>query len=343
MKTSLLICILSSVLALSGCQDDRSETEITGDIQGTTYHIKMVLQGLSLNIGEVRRDIENAFEDVDIKLSNYREDSEISRLNANKTSEWLTVSREIVDLIGIAKQVSERSEGCYDLTVKPLFDLWGFFRHENRVPPDEEIAQALQHVGMSRIEVDSAGSRLRKRDPELRIDLSSIAQGYTVGAIAKRLEDRGIQNYLVEIGGELKVKGSKTDGSPWRIAIEKPTPFQREVQRVLELHQKSGTAVMTSGTYRNFFEQNGHVYSHILNPATGRPVTHKLLSVTVLHEDPTWADAWATALLCIGESGAVKIAERESLKVLLIYREGNELKEFISRDFLNAREPGEAN
>lgn len=343
MKTSLLICILSSVLALSGCQDDRSETEITGDIQGTTYHIKMVLQGLSLNIGEVRRDIENAFEDVDIKLSNYREDSEISRLNANKTSEWLTVSREIVDLIGIAKQVSERSEGCYDLTIKPLFDLWGFFRHENRVPPDEEIAQALQHVGMSRIEVDSAGSRLRKRDPELRIDLSSIAQGYTVGAIAKRLEDRGIQNYLVEIGGELKVKGSKTDGSPWRIAIEKPTPFQREVQRVLELHQKSGTAVMTSGTYRNFFEQNGHVYSHILNPATGRPVTHTLLSVTVLHEDPTWADAWATALLCIGESGAVKIAERESLKVLLIYREGNELKEFISRDFLNAREPGEAN
>ena len=100
---------------------------------------------------------------------------------------------------------------------------------------------------------------------------------------------------------------------------------------------------MTSGTYRNFFEQDGHVYSHILNPATGRPVTHNLLSVTVLHEDPTWADAWATALLCIGESGAVKIAERESLKVLLIYREGNELKEFISRDFLNAREPGEAN
>lgn len=336
MKRTALVAALSTLLILSACQPAPTETEISGEIQGTTYHIKVVLAELPVQTEELRRDIVRAFEAVDEKLSNYRDDSEISQINANKTSAWLPVSREILDLINIAQEVSKRSEGCYDLTVKPLFDLWGFFRHQNRVPTDAEIAEVVRHVGMSQIDVDAAGSRLRKRDPEVRIDLSSIAQGYTVGAIAALLENRGIQNYLAEIGGELKVKGSKANGRAWRIAIEKPTPFQREVQRVLELHQRNGTAVMTSGTYRNFFEQDGKVYSHILNPKTGRPVTHNLLSVTVLHDDPTLADAWGTALLCVGETEAAKIAEQEKLKVLLIYRNGNELKEFMSTEFLNA-------
>jgi thiamine biosynthesis lipoprotein len=338
MRIAIVVITLSCFGGLIACQSSRGETELAGSIQGTTYHIKMVLEGLSVDVDRLRGGIEKAFDEIDVKLSNYREDSEISQLNRQSTVEWLSVSREIAELVNIAKTVYERSEGCYDLTVKPLFDLWGFSRHENRVPSQAEIERVLAHVGMHRVEVDMANLRIRKQDPELRIDLSSIAQGYTVAAIAKLLESQGIQNYLVEVGGEMKVKGRKANGRSWRVAIEKPTPYTREIERILDIHQQTGTAIMTAGTYRNFFEDQGQVYSHILDAKTGRPVNHHLLSVTVLHDDPTWADAWDTALLCIGETKARHIAEAEHLKVLLIYQEGQELKEHMSSAFAGAQE-----
>ncbi len=329
---------LTGMLSLSGCQPDPTETEFAGEIQGTTYHIKLVLHDPTVRATALRGEIEKTFRIIDERLSNYRTDSEISRINADRSTEWQPVAPEIAQLVSIARQVGERSAGCYDLTIQPLLALWGFSKHENRVPTDAEIDAVLQHVGMSRIDVDLQGHRLRKRDPDVQIDLSSIAQGYTVAAVATLLEQRGIHNYLAEVGGELKVKGTKANGNAWRVAIEKPSPFRREVQRILELHQRNGTAVMTAGTYRNFFEEDGQVYSHILNPTTGRPVTHRLLSVTILHEDPVWADAWDTALLCVGENEAKKIAEQEHLKALLIYQDGNELKEHLSTEFLRSDE-----
>ncbi|MDD5034098.1 MAG: FAD:protein FMN transferase [Methylococcaceae bacterium] len=328
---------LVTALFLSACQPGGGETELSGDIQGTTYHIKLVLDGLPAKPEELRQEVEKVFADIDLKLSNYREDSEISNLNRQKSTQWLPVSREIAENIAIAKEVHAKSDGCLDLTIKPLFDLWGFSRHETKVPEQTDIDRALTHVGLEKLELDEANSRIRKQDPELAIDLSSIAQGYTVGAIAKLLESHGIQNYMAEIGGEMKVKGRKANGDEWRIAIEKPTPFTREVQRVLSIHQKNGLAIMTSGTYRNFFEEKGQVYSHILDPKTGKPVTHHLLSVTVLHDDPTWADAWDTALLCMGEEKGYQAAEANQLRALFIYGEGKELKERLSSAM--AREP----
>jgi thiamine biosynthesis lipoprotein len=334
-----LLPALVAALALAACQPN-APTELKGSIQGTTYHIKMVLDGIEVTPEQVKGDVEAVFRTVDEKLSNWRPDSEISKLNDLKTTDWLPASPEIVKLVEIARSVHEKSQGCYDLTVKPLFDLWGFSKHEDRVPSQAEIDATLRHVGLGKLELDPAGHRLRKQDPELRIDLGSIAQGYTVGAVAEHLERRGIHHYLAEIGGEMKVKGTKADGSPWRVAIEKPTPFVREVQRVLDVHEQAGAAVMTSGTYRNFFESGGKTYSHILDPHTGRPVTHNLLSVTVLHENPTLADAWSTALLCVGEVEGYRIAEAEQLKALFIYRDGNELKEKMSTAFASA--PGRA-
>jgi FAD:protein FMN transferase len=334
-KPLLAIFFLIPLLA---CQPRNTESELSGATQGTSYHIKVVLPGTGkpITAEDLRPQIEAVFSDIDIKLSNYRDDSEISRINQQNTTEWITVSPEIAELVNIAQQVYERSDGCYDLTINPLFDLWGFSKHQNRVPDDEEIRQALQHVGMNRLEVDTSHPRLRKKDPLLLIDLSSIAQGYTVGVLSRLLEQQGIQNYLVEVGGEMKVKGRKANGNHWRVAIEKPTPYTQEVERVLDIHQQAGTAIMTAGTYRNFFEDKGQSYSHILNPKTGRPVTHPLLSVTVLHEDPTWADAWDTALLCVGGQQARTIAETEHLKALLISREGETLQEYMSSDFANA-------
>ncbi len=332
-----LITAFFTVFSLAACQEGREETELSGAAQGTTYHIKMVLNSPDVKPDDLHKAVEETLADIDIKLSNYREDSEISKLNRQKTTEWLPISREIADLIAISKVVSANSNGCLDLTIKPLFDLWGFSKHEMKVPEQADIDRALTHVGMDKIEVDQGQSRLLKKDPEVGIDLSSIAQGYSVGAVANLLEAKGIQDYMVEIGGEMKVKGRKANGGEWRIAIEKPTPFTREVQKIISINQENGEAVTTSGTYRNFFEENGKVYSHIINPKTGKPVDHNLLSVTVLHDDPTWADAWDTALLCLGEDEGYQAAEANHLRVLFIYHDGKELKERISSEL--AREP----
>lgn len=331
-KCNKLIPAFFAAFFLAACQQGGDETELSGAAQGTTYHIKMVLNGLEVKPEELHKAVEDVFADIDVKLSNYREDSEISQLNRQKSSEWLPVSREIVELVSIAKSVSANSKGCLDLTVKPVFDLWGFSRHEMKVPEQKDIDRVLTHVGMAKIALDEEHLRLLKKDPEVGIDLSSVAQGYTVGAIANLLESKGIQNYMVEIGGEMKVRGRKANGDEWRIAIEKPTPFAREVQKIISIHQENGEAVMTSGTYRNFFEENGKVYSHIINPQTGRPVDHKLLSATVLHDDPTWADAWSTALLCLGEDEGYQVAEANQLRALFIYHDGKELKERISSE-----------
>jgi thiamine biosynthesis lipoprotein len=327
-----LLCLL-----LSACTPKQQETEITGPAQGTTYHIKVVLDEKSLPVSDIERRIVSTLAEIDAQLSNYRDDSEISRLNAQQTTDWLPASREIIDLLVISNQVYLLTDGCYDLTIKPLFDLWGFSAHQNRVPSDQEIADLLPHIGMNLLEIDAANQRIRKIDPNIRIDLSSIAQGYSVGVVAHKLEELGINNYLVEIGGEMMVKGRKANGDDWRVGVEAPTPLSRSVQKVIDIRQAAGSAVMTAGTYRNFFEENGKTYSHIMNPKTGRPVTHHLRSVTIMHEDAAWADAWDTALLCVGEKEATRIAEENHLKALLIYDEDGKLKEYMSSDFVAAQ------
>ena len=321
-----------AILLLTACQPD-AELQLSGSIQGTTYHLKAVTRGVVVDRKQLQADIEAVFHLVDEQLSNWREDSVISRFNRQKTTDWQPVTPRIVQLIAVAQDIHAKTQGCYDLTVKPLFELWGFTRHEQTVPDASAIRAVMTHVGMDKLELDAANHRLRKQDPELQVSLDSIAQGYTVAVLAQALENRGITDYLAEVGGEMKVRGSKADGTPWRVAIEKPTPMAREVQRILELHEASGVAVMTSGTYRNFFEAGGQRYSHILDPRTGRPVTHRLLSTTVLDENPTLADAWSTALLCVGEVEGARLAESEGLKALFIYGEDGQLRESMSSHF----------
>jgi FAD:protein FMN transferase len=333
LKINWRLTLLLITFSLWGCQKSPHESEVSGEAQGTTYHIKLVLDGTSTSLEQIQHQVTATLAGIDSKLSNYRNDSEISLINQQENIDWLAVSQEIADLLAVAHTVYERSDGCYDLTVKPLFDLWGFSRHENRIPTQDEINALLPHMGMSLLEVDAVNRRIRKKDPKLKIDLSSIAQGYSVGRVARRLEEMGIKSYMVEIGGEMMVKGRKANGDNWRVGIETPTPFIRKLHKVIDVKEHDGMAIMTAGTYRNFFEENGQAYSHILNPKTGRPVTHHLHSVTVMHDDPTWADAWDTALLCVGEQEAARIAEAEKLKALLIFEDDNKLKEHMSKAF----------
>jgi thiamine biosynthesis lipoprotein len=325
------------ILALSGCVQPPSETLLSGEAQGTTYHIKFVLnKEKSPKLDDIQQLISTTLDQIDAKLSNYRDDSEISIINRTETSEWISTSKEIIELLAVAKIVHEKSQGCFDLTIKPLFDLWGFSQHEPKIPKQSDIDALLPHIGMNLLEVDLDGHRLRKKDPKLKIDLAGIAQGYSVGQVAKQLEGLGIENYMVEIGGEMMVKGRKADGQAWRIGIEAPTPSSRTLNKVITLNKPEAKAVMTAGTYRNFFDENGKTYSHILNPKTGWPVNHHLHSVTVIHSDPTWADAWDTALLCMGEENAIKVSELEKLNVFLVYANNNQSAEYTSKTFADS-------
>jgi thiamine biosynthesis lipoprotein len=182
-------------------------------------------------------------------------------------------------------------------------------------------------------EVDE--THLRKKLANLKVDLSSIAQGYSVESISQILAQKGVENYLVEIGGELKTNGHKPDNRPWRIALERPLPGEQVLHKVITMPKDLPMAVMTSGTYRHYFEENGIRYSHILDARKGRPITHDLVSVTVIHSNPTIADAWSTALICLGQQDGMKAANKEKIAALFIQQQGTELVESRS-DSLNA-------
>jgi len=182
------------------------------------------------------------------------------------------------------------------------------------------------------LEIVSA-DQLRKKNPQLRVDLGSIGQGYSVGRIAGLLEQQGISNYLVEIGGELQTRGEKPGGQPWRVALEKPLPGERTLQKVITISQTEPLSVMTSGTYRHYFDVNGKRYSHILDARTGRPVEHGTVSVTVFDANPTRADAWGTALLCLGRTEGIESANKAGIAALFIEQQGEAFNEFTSVPF----------
>jgi thiamine biosynthesis lipoprotein len=201
------------------------------------------------------------------------------------------------------------------------------------IPDNKTLQNTLKKIGMEKLEIVD-DTHLRKKQADLKVDLSSIAQGYSVERISLVLSQHNISHYLVEIGGELQTNGSKPDSQPWRIALEKPLPNERTMQKVITMPTDSPMAVMTAGTYRHYFDDHGQRYSHILDARNGRPVTHDLVSVTVFISDPTLADAWDTALLCLGQKDGLAAANAANIPALFIELQGTELTESRS-DALN--------
>lgn len=316
--------------SLAGCSKAPELTKISGFAQGTTYNLSFELPaGNSAQVSDIEQKVNEEFARIDKALSNYRDDSVIEEFNAQITTDVLPADAELVALVEEARKIYVASNGCYDLTIKPLFDLWGFKKDEFSPPTDEALAQTLATVGMDKLEtVDT--HHLRKLIPELRVDVSSIGQGYSVGRIVKVLEQFGVENYLVEVGGELQTKGKKPDGEPWRIAIEKPLPNERKLHKIASFDSGAPMALMASGTYRHFFDSEGKRYSHILDARSGKPVEHNTVSVTIFHPDPTQADAWSTALLCLGSSEGIKVANDYKLPVLFIDQVNDEITEYES-------------
>jgi thiamine biosynthesis lipoprotein len=331
-----LLLIVAFALTLTGCDQEPPLPELQkfgGTAQGTTYHISYWTKK-PIELPAVTKLVEDEFRRLDKLLSNYRNDSDIEQLNAKVGSKIQPVNEEIITLIKQARTVSEASNGCYDLTIKPLFDLWGF-RGDKLTPPNNaNLQKTLAQIGFKQIEILDE-THLRKINPALKIDLSSIAQGYSVGRLSKLLEQQGIEDYLVEIGGELQTRGKKPDGQHWRIALEKPLSGQRTLQKVVTIQRTEPLVMMTSGTYRHFFDLDGKRYSHILDAKTGRPVEHSTVSVTVFHDDPTEADAWSTALLCLGKAQGLEVAKQAGIAALFIEMDREIYNEY-STDALKA-------
>jgi thiamine biosynthesis lipoprotein len=322
------ITLLLATALLTGCAQPQEVRTFAGFAQGTLYHISYWSKR-EIDETALRRAVSDELEDIDRGMSDYRDDSRIERFNAAEDTRAHDVGNDIIALVEQARIVNLATGGCYDLTVRPLFDLWGFMDDQFSRPEPERLRKALAMVGMDKLEVVS-DHMLKKAIADIKVDLSSIAQGYSVTRVAQVLEQRGVQDYIVEIGGELQTRGHKPGDHPWRIAIEKPLPGGSRVEKVITIARTSPLAIMTSGTYRHFFDENGVRYSHILDARTGYPVSHATVSVTVVYPDATAADAWSTALLCLGREASMKVADDYGIPALFIEETGDGLRETFS-------------
>ena len=316
--------LMFSLALLTSCSGPAIQ-KIEGHAQGTTYHISYWSK-LPTDSQVIEKSIKDELESIDKVLSNYRPDSSIEVFNSLENTQSQEVGSEIVELVRIARVVYQASQGCYDLTTKPLFNIWGFHGDNPAIPSQKQIGNTLSQIGMDKLEVVD-DTHLRKQQANIKVDLSSIAQGYSVGKLSRVLEKQGINDYLVEIGGELQTRGVKPDEQPWRIALERPLPGEQYMQKRLTMPKDSVMAVMTSGTYNHYFEHEGRRYSHIIDARTGWPIEHDLVSVTVITDNPTVADAWDTALLCLGQQTGLKAANDANIPALFIQQQGTNLIE----------------
>jgi thiamine biosynthesis lipoprotein len=326
---------LSCILLLGACgdaADGKDPIVITGPTMGTAYAVKLYDAAAVIDTGALQSQIDGLLERINDQMSTWRPDSELSRFNNNRDTAWFPVSAETAFVVEAAAGISALSNGAFDVTVGPVVNLWGFGpdRGKTEAPSLQQIEEAMKRVDYRQLAVRASPAALRKQRPDLYVDLSAIAKGFAVDEVARLLDERNIQSYLVEIGGELRARGSKPDGLPWKVAIEQPLSGERSVQSIVALRDH---AIATSGDYRNYVEKDGKRYSHTINPRTGRPIAHGLASVSVIAASAMRADALATAIMVMGPEEGYRLAVQEALAVQLIIRSGDQLRVLATPEF----------
>ncbi|MCA0918743.1 FAD:protein FMN transferase [Pseudooceanicola nanhaiensis] len=311
--------LILSTATLAACKAEDEVLKLTGSTMGTTYHVVARNGSTGVDAKDLDKAIRTALADVNTEMSNWDASSEISRVNAAAAGEALTLSPALAMVMNSANEVHKASDGRFDVTVGPLIDLWGFGSTgvAPHIPSDADIADAMTRSGQERV-LTLNGNTLTKSAQGAEIYLSAIGKGYGVDRVAKAVHDLGLKDFMVEIGGDLYASGRNPDGMPWQIGIESPVAGDRALHSVAHV---SGLGMATSGDYRNFFEDGDTRYSHIIDPTTGRPITHHTVSTTVLTENAMMADAWATAMLVVGRERGMEIAEERGLAVVFIDRE----------------------
>ncbi|MGE0562317.1 MAG: FAD:protein FMN transferase [Flavobacteriales bacterium] len=328
-----------SLLGLFGCSNEPEidTIELNGFAQGTTYHIVYI----NSNGDNYQRAIDSLLIEIDNSLSTYNKKSIITKFN--QADSIVVVDNMFLDVFNRAKEIYVASEGAFDPTVTHLVNAWGFgFQNINNTD-SSTIDSLLKFVDFESIEVIEK-NKIVKKNPQSMLDFNAIAQGYSVDVIADFLADKGIDNYMVEIGGEVKAVGKNRNQQWWRIGIDKPVEneTERTIEAIVNLKNK---ALATSGNYRKFYEKDGVKYSHTINPKTGYPVTHSLLSATVVTDNCAVADAYATVFMVVGLEKAKEILTKNNkLQAILIFEnENKQLETFISDDLKDFIELNDSN
>jgi len=317
---ALLAAMIAASLLLRRPDYEPTVFEFRGETMATTYTVKVIDPSAHPGTRQaMERGVAGELDLVNFTMSRFDSESELFRFNQSRDTRPFAMSEAAIGVIAAARLLSERTGGAYDITVAPLMRLWGFWDRQPRraMPSDAEIEAARAAVGWRLYEVSEKERTVRKLDPAVELDLSSIAKGAAVDRLANMFEAFHYENYMVEVGGEVRCHGANPEGEPWRIGIEKPVSGKREIEEVIALTDQ---AMATSGDYRQFYLLDGTRISHTMDPRTGRPVAHGLASVTVLHDECMMADGWATALNVLGPDEGYALAAREGLAVLFIVR-----------------------
>lgn len=293
----LMVLIIGTVVILKKQPPFRTNE---GLVFGTVY--KITYQ----HADDLQNEIKEAMLEVDNSLSPYNPNSIITRINHNQDT---TLNEHFTHVFELAQQISAETEGAFDITVAPLVNAWGFgFKHSIEIEPSV-IDSLRQFIGYQKIKL--VDGKMVKEDPRLMLDCSAIAKGYGVDRVARLLDKKGVQHYMVDIGGEVVVKGKNSRMKTWRIGINKPVEdslsINQELQTILEV---SGVGMATSGNYRKFYYKDGKRYAHTIDPRLGTPIQHNILSATVLAKDCTTADAYATAFMVMGLEKAKAFCEQ---------------------------------
>lgn len=329
------LALIGLAFFISSCSEPAPASKLVmvqGKTMGTYYQVTMVLNEQqqiddAYKLSALQLEIDQKLELVNDQMSTYRPDSELSSFNQAEKS--FTVSPATAYVVKASLELFKQSEGSFDVTVGPLVNLWGFGpdKRPTKVPSDDIIANQQKRVGSEYLSIE--GNTLYKSIPDLYVDLSSIAKGYGVDVVAEYMQSIGINDYLVDIGGELRAQGEKPADAQWTLAIERPANGQN-VQRLIQI---GDNAIATSGDYRNYYEFDGIRYSHTIDPETGKPINHKLVSVTVIHESSMMADGLATVITVLGPEAGFVFAQEHNLAVFLLVKKGEDYIEHFTAEF----------
>lgn len=334
---SLCAGLLACALLLGGC-DNSSSTQATplvleGKTMGTFWRVS--LAGIdAARADDLRIKIQAQLDGDDKQLSTWKNDSALMRFNRSASTQPWPVEEAMSDIVTLSLRIGAKTDGAMDITVGPLVNLWGFgpARQPVKTPDEAQIAAAKAQTGLQHLSViNRAGQQFLQKDlPGLFVDLSTVGEGYAADHLARLMEQEGISRYLVSVGGALASRGTNPQGKPWRVAIQKPTDQENAVQAIVDIN---GHGISTSGSYRNYYELDGKRLSHVIDPATGRPITHKLVSVTVISPTALEADGWDTGLMVLGPEKAKAVALKEGLAVYLVTKEAKGFSVWMSPAF----------
>lgn len=338
------LSVFALLLALVTCGVSASDVRrFEGETMGTTWSVNAVLPD-GIDDRSIERGIQAEADRVVTQMSTYETDSDLSRFNRAAPGTWQTLPPEFFDVLRYALSLARESGGAYDPTVGPLVNLWGFGpdKRPHDAPDAAAIAAARSRVGWARIRLDEANHRAFQPGG-VYVDLSSVAKGFGVDQVARFLDRSGVHAYLVEVGGELRARGRKPDGTPWHVGIERPgaavaaVDDPDEVGRIVSLTDK---AIATSGDYRHFFESGGRFFSHHIDPRTGYPVAHRAASVSILADDCMHADSLGTTMTVLGPEEGMAYATRRGIAVLfIVYGPDGRFEERMSPAFAAAVKP----